>query len=361
LIDSVLVEKRADLPAVNAGEDQSICNDFIQLNAQEFPDLIGNWTLISGSGNIADSTLFNTNFEDIGVGTQLLVWQITDGVCPANTDTVAITRFLPPTLADAGSNQTVCDDNFVLGANFPSVGNGTWQLLSGSGNLFNPLLPFSSITDLSVGETILTWTITNGNCVSTDTLILDVKTQPIANAGFDLTICNTGSLLLQAFTPPTGEGFWDLFDASGEILNPSNPTTTVTDVLPGINTYQWIVTDGDCVSSDNVTFVVLSPSDPQCQGQGPSVFVPEGFSPNFDQINDKFEIKIPSGSQAQLKIYNRWGDLIFESANYQNEWDGFANTGRTLDDKRLPEGTYYYQLIVSGYDDPFTGFLTLWR
>jgi gliding motility-associated-like protein len=110
-----------------------------------------------------------------------------------------------------------------------------------------------------------------------------------------------------------------------------------------------------------VTFYVLAQSDPECEGQGPSVFIPEGFSPNFDNINDRFVIKKPANKVAVLRIYNRWGDLVFESLNYQNEFDGFANTGYRTDDKRLPEGTYYYRLDVEGFENPFTGYLTLWR
>jgi gliding motility-associated-like protein len=45
---------------------------------------------------------------------------------------------------------------------------------------------------------------------------------------------------------------------------------------------------------------------------------------------------------AELVIFNRWGELVYESESYTNDWDGtFKDTG-----KKLPDDTYYYVLKV---------------
>jgi gliding motility-associated-like protein len=62
-------------------------------------------------------------------------------------------------------------------------------------------------------------------------------------------------------------------------------------------------------------------------------FAPNGISPNGDGKNDV--LIIPGIMQVQpnrLSVFNRWGSLVFEKENYQNDWNG-AN---------LPDGTYYY-------------------
>jgi gliding motility-associated-like protein len=87
-----------------------------------------------------------------------------------------------------------------------------------------------------------------------------------------------------------------------------------------------------------------------------------GFSPNRDGIDDKFIILRPGGSTIQLKIFNRWGNVVYQNNNYQNEWDG-KGVGNLLG-QDLPAGTYYYTVMAilpSGEVKKFAGPVTLIR
>jgi gliding motility-associated-like protein len=87
-----------------------------------------------------------------------------------------------------------------------------------------------------------------------------------------------------------------------------------------------------------------------------------GFSPNRDGIDDKFIILRPGGSTIQLKIFNRWGNVVYQNNNYQNEWDG-RGIGNLLG-QDLPAGTYYYSVMAilpSGEVKKFAGPVTLIR
>ena len=92
------------------------------------------------------------------------------------------------------------------------------------------------------------------------------------------------------------------------------------------------------------------------------VFIPEGFSPNGDGINDRFVIRyVPVGITVRLDIYNRWGNRVYHRDNYQNDWDGTANEGTGVaTGKGLPDGTYFYQVALSSGQE-FTRFVTLVR
>lgn len=68
--------------------------------------------------------------------------------------------------------------------------------------------------------------------------------------------------------------------------------------------------------------------------------IPNVFTPNEDGKNDVFKIEIKGEEVFDLKIYNRWGGLVFESTNPQNPWNGKVNNSGT----ECPEGTYYYTL-----------------
>jgi len=93
-----------------------------------------------------------------------------------------------------------------------------------------------------------------------------------------------------------------------------------------------------------------------------SIFIPEGFSPNGDGVNDLFVIRyVPAGVSVRLDIYNRWGNRVYHRENYQNDWDGTANEGMGVPTgKGLPDGTYFYQVTLSTGQE-FTRFVTLVR
>ena len=86
--------------------------------------------------------------------------------------------------------------------------------------------------------------------------------------------------------------------------------------------------------------------------------IPSGFSPNDDEVNDTWIIRNAElYPELSLQVFNRWGNLIYESQGYGNDqlWDG------TKDGKNLPADTYYYILDTKEGEDPFTGGITIIR
>ncbi len=73
------------------------------------------------------------------------------------------------------------------------------------------------------------------------------------------------------------------------------------------------------------------------------LFIPNSFSPNGDGVNDLFVISsIEAFPDHRLTIYNRWEQKVFETKNYQNNWDGSTNISYGNNSKLLPEGVYFY-------------------
>jgi len=179
-----------------------------------------------------------------------------------------------------------------------------------------------------------------GACNAFDTIYLDVVDVPIVDAGLDVTIIEETSTVLNAngaityiWTPPTG-----LSDTT--ISNPTGtPLVTTTYYVTGTNA-------SGCSATDSVTVTVI-----------PAIEFPDGITPNGDGKNDTWVIDyIQEYPDAVVEIYNRWGELLFHSDDYQNDWDG------TYNGENLPIGTYYY--IIDLNDDktaPFTGPLTVLR
>jgi gliding motility-associated-like protein len=116
------------------------------------------------------------------------------------------------------------------------------------------------------------------------------------------------------------------------------------------------------------------------------LFIPNGFSPNGDNINDYFTVTLicesSNGSttegdfyteypDAKVEIYNRWGNLVFEKEKFGNIqqwgnteawWDGRSTSGWTVGNDMLPAGTYFYILNFNdGTKEPKAGSIFLNR
>ena len=91
----------------------------------------------------------------------------------------------------------------------------------------------------------------------------------------------------------------------------------------------------------------------------PTVFVPEGFSPNGDGVNDVLYILgIRQYPNNELRIFNRWGHKVFERKDYQNDWNGMSEASMTIGETKLPRGTYYYVLdLHDSRIRPIKGFI----
>ena len=75
---------------------------------------------------------------------------------------------------------------------------------------------------------------------------------------------------------------------------------------------------------------------------GISLFIPNAFTPNGDGLNDTFGVSGEAIKEFHIKIFNRWGEIIFETQNAKDRWDG------TYMGEQVPEGTYTYMVTAAG-------------
>jgi gliding motility-associated-like protein len=100
-----------------------------------------------------------------------------------------------------------------------------------------------------------------------------------------------------------------------------------------------------CSSSDDVSIKVIN-----------GIYIPTSFTPNGDGVNDAWRIPyIEYASDAEVKIYNRYGNLVYRSKGGAAIWDG------TLEGKPQPSGVYIYLVSLKKGVAPLRGFLTLLR
>ncbi|GAB2768783.1 hypothetical protein GCM10027275_09270 [Rhabdobacter roseus] len=135
-----------------------------------------------------------------------------------------------------------------------------------------------------------------------------------------------------AWSPPDG-----LNDAT--LAEPTAAPTETT-------TYQLRVTSAEgCYSESEITIEVLTP-----------VRIPNGFTPNGDGSNDVWILEnIWEYPDCRVEVFNRWGNRVFRSEGYAQEWDG------RLDGQELPAATYYYVIHLHEQLPPRNGSVTIFR
>jgi gliding motility-associated-like protein len=76
------------------------------------------------------------------------------------------------------------------------------------------------------------------------------------------------------------------------------------------------------------------------------VTIPDVITPNGDGFNDRWVILTPAGMKVKASIFNRWGQQVYKSDDYRNDWNGTGNGGFL--GNNLPNGTYFYVVELSG-------------
>lgn len=251
--DEVTINTTLSATTANAGTDQTVCGTNAQLIGNAPGTGTGQWTLVSGSGNITNPGGNSTSVTNLGPGTNVFRWTIITGTCAPSSDEVQITAVSNPVAANAGSDQNICGSSATISANAPSQGTGTWTLVSGSGQIANPNSPSTTVVSLGSGANTFRWTISNPPCApSFDEVVITATPGNVtALAGPDQTICGS-TVFLSATAPVTGFGVWTVVSGSGNVAQPGNPVSEVTNLGPGQNTFAWTVTSGSCTASDLV-------------------------------------------------------------------------------------------------------------
>ena len=196
-----------------------------------------------------------------------------------------------------------------------------------------------------IGNTIVFTIVATNNGTDNGT---GVEVTDILQSGYTYV---SSTLTAGTYDPSTGIWIIDSLE------NGASETLTITVIVNAegnyVNTAIIYGTETDLNMANNVSSVEPIPTD---------FFIPEGFSPNGDGINDVFVIRgILNFPENTFVIFNRWGNKVFETNSYQNTWDGTTTLGLSVGGDVLPIGTYFYILDLKDGSDVFKGTIYLNR
>jgi gliding motility-associated-like protein len=264
----------------------------------------------------------------------------TNGACP-NFATQSITIRALETVTFEYDASVFC----VSDANqFPSVSptGGTYEVSTGL-----------SLVDAGTGEVSPNLSITevphtvqytsSGACPNTVEIPITINAASIADAGVDIELPFLFSTELSAVAPTIGLGNWNT-SSEYTIETTTDPQSPITDLNIGLNEAVWVVENGTCPAAmDTVIINVLD------------LWIPEAVTPNDDGKNDFFAFRSLDEATCHLQILNRWGQIVFESEDYQNDWQGNNMNGALQ-----PADTYFYIAIINN-EQTYKGYVVLKR
>jgi gliding motility-associated-like protein len=248
------------------------------------------------------------------------------GVCPADTSTVAATRYfnaLAPAATIDPAATTICyGKSAILNANITAGTNYAWSntnILTGEGNGVIPSLPYNTgatATPLTTTDVVLS--VYNSGCpnVLNDTFHIEVTPPIVVDAGNDTSVVINQPLQLHA-TATNNANTFNWAPATGlNFDNIPNPVATYPANAPEYVTYVVTATTAaGCSGYDTITVRVFK--------TGADIFVPSAFTPNGDGRNDVIRPVLVGIAQLNFfRVYNRWGQLVFSTSEAGKGWDG---------------------------------------
>lgn len=207
-------------------------------------------------------------------------------------------------------------------------------------DLLNIIVPFQPLEDGTADpdeNAVITASFTDacGRTVSASVTISIVDAEPIVLVTRNYLVdCGEGTIPISVVATG-GYGALDLVWSTGD----TGPETQA-GIQVGAS-YEVTATD-DCGRTASAAVEVIVDCD---------IEIPNVFTPNGDGVNDKFNIDGILSTRNTVKVFNRWGQLVFEAVNYGNNWGASG----------VPDGTYFYEVTVERDEKPYTGHLTILR
>ena len=332
--DSVLITVKPS-PIVNVTEDTTICRGkTIQLSASGGGTY--EWSPATSLSNTSIPNPVSSASSDINY-----IVKVTAANACSTTDTVKIGVSAYPQFAASATPSVCLGNNATLTAS-----GGDNYLWSPATSLPDPTLPEITFAPLSSGTYAVN--IIDNICHHDTTINVVVKVNPLPVLSLmksnDIN-CNEPTALLQAGGARTYSWLPAEYLSSASVANPvATPDTTTMYTVTGINEFGCSSTASTVVNVD--------------KSGVPRFVVPNAFTPNNDGKNDCFGIQRWGNAEIkQFSIYNRWGKIIFQTADPSQCWDG------TWKGQRQEGGGYIYIIRANTLCGEVTrkGLLTLIR
>ena len=317
---------------IDAGSQQNVCgpNATATLVANGF----GSAELFQWSSDAAFTDTLNSPLTDSTAtvylaGSGWYYVQPLDNSCGGIDSVYVQVELASPAIT--GDLLICADQNATLQLNGVEVGSTiTWSpdalIDNGQGTLTATVSP-------SVTTTFNANVQSPAGCTWSGSAIVSVSTVNASevSATVDQTVVIAGSTVQLQTTPATGVTY--AWSPNGVVNNGAIAAPTA--VVNATTTFVVVVSDGICTVSDSVTVKIF-----EFACEEPDIFVPNAFTPNSDGNNDVLYVRGRYITALEFKVFDRWGEKVFETADQALGWDA------TYKGKPVDPAVFVYWLKV---------------
>jgi gliding motility-associated-like protein len=305
------------------------------------PSMVLEWDFGVGAVPQTSTQLNPSNIVYTTPGVKIIVLKITagGGTCTeskAKTVNVALNQV--GFTANTSVTNVKCKGDKTGAITLSSVGgSGTKSYRWSNGALTQ------NINNVTAGRYSVSITDANGCSFSVDTAIA----QPNSALGFTV-------IITKEACRATEDGRIELTPSGGSApykIKWSNGATTSTITSLNVGAYRATISDTNSCRIDTSFIVAYG-----CRDTTKKIY--DVITPNKDGLNDKWIVpNIEKYPENEMFIYNRWGQLIYSTTKYLNDWAGTNQAG-----KDLPTGAYYYLIRLNdGSGTVWEGSVTVLR
>ena len=263
---------------------------------------------------------------------------LVDDLTISGTQTATLT-INPTALINVANDYNVV----ISGTCLPDVISDNVALIANSCAVDVSVVKTASNMTPFMGEDVI-FTITANNVGNTDAT--GVQVEDILQSGYTYI-----SSTMTTGTYNAVSGVWDIGDLDIGSSETLTITANVNQTGDYTNTATISINEVEIDTLNNVSTIVLMPID---------FFIPEGFSPNDDMVNDLFVIRgISNFPGNDFTVFNRWGNKVYSAKPYENAWDGVSTSDFNVGGGVLPVGTYFYVLNLGDGSTVFKGTIYL--
>lgn len=340
----IVVETNPTKP--NAGQNQSTCDANFQLNGNLALVGTSNWSSVIGSATISNPSIENPTISNLSIGQNIFQWKISN-TCKSDSSIVIITRLELPSKAKTKEIDPICGNQVQIKGNKPDIGSGNWKKVSGKGTINNPSDSITNVTNLGLGYSVYRWTISNSCGTDSSDVIVRSDTIPSdAIVGKDQSFCGY-EYVLAGNKPTYGKGHWSILSGYCLIFDTTDNTSGVSNINIGTTELKWSISNS--CGNKSATYKITSTGN--CPNEDSLAnklvyFIPNTFTPNGDDLNSTFTPSFTSGIDPQdfwMLIYDRWGNVIFESHDPNRGWSGTLGKNGDV----VTEGIYNWRIYFT--------------
>lgn len=289
----------APLPVIEAGPEKIVCTgSTVSFQVQTWPDVTYTWR----EGNTVLPETSNSLSVVAGNGVFMYYVRASDANSCAYEDSVQLTGIPYPVVSLQDTSMCI-GQTVVLDAKPGTTGNPIFRDPVFEWKRDNEPLPDKDAVVVADKAGVYTVKASLGSCVNSAEATVTVHPLPVPQLPDNAKFCPETDRAAVIDAGPAARYLWSTGDTTRMVHAVSSGEYEVT-----------VTNEFGCSASDRI-FV--------CDGCPPRVILSNSFTPNQDGTNEYYTVYGAYFSNFHMFIFNRWGEIIFESRDKGEVWDGY--------------------------------------